>query len=112
MAFYRVQLTTEGRDIRAIRKQHPQASVMKINRNKSRSDRLAEARSLLENAQSEIETLRDEMTSWFENLPESFGGGDKGSALEETAEKLGEAFDAIDEATGALDDVEFPGMYS
>jgi len=112
MAFYKVQITTEGRDIRTVRKQYPQASVVKIEMNKSRSDRLTDARSLIEDAQSDIDELREEMTAWFENLPESFQEGEKGSALEETAEKLGEAFDAIDEATSALDDVEFPGMYS
>ena len=60
MAFYRVQITTEGRDIRTVRKQYPQASVVKIDRNKSRSDRLTDARSLIEDAQSGIEELRDE----------------------------------------------------
>ena len=60
MAFYKVQITTEGRDIRTVRKQYPQASVVKIDRNKSRSDRLTDARSLIEDAQSGIEELRDE----------------------------------------------------
>jgi hypothetical protein len=43
------------------------------------------------NAVSDLSTLRDELQEWFDNLPENFQNGDKGSQLEEAIGELDEA---------------------
>lgn len=39
-------------------------------------------------AGSEVESLKDELQEWFDNLPEAFQQGDKGNALEEAVSAL------------------------
>lgn len=50
----------------------------------------------VEEANSICEELKDELQSWFDNLPEQFQSGDKGSELEETISSLEEACDKFD----------------
>src|SRR6266567_4390623 len=38
---------------------------------------------VVENAKSELESLRDELQDWYDNLPEGFRNGDKGDRLQE-----------------------------
>lgn len=52
---------------------------------------------VLENAKSEVETLRDELQDWYDNLPESFQSGDKGDRLQEAIYSLeGANADSLD----------------
>jgi DNA repair exonuclease SbcCD ATPase subunit len=44
--------------------------------------------SALQDADSEIEELKEELQSWYDNLPENLQGGDKGSQLEEAIGQL------------------------
>ena len=48
----------------------------------------------LSEAMGEIESLRDEMQDWYDNMPEGLQGGDKGSEVEECAQTLG-AFENV-----------------
>lgn len=47
-----------------------------------------DAESLVSDAFSSFETLGEEIRSWYDNLPESFQQGDKGSTLDDTATEL------------------------
>lgn len=43
---------------------------------------------LISSAQGEIESLKDELQSWYDNLPESFQNGSKGDQLTEAIDQL------------------------
>jgi hypothetical protein len=45
----------------------------------------------VENGVSELSQLRDELQDWYDNLPENFQSGEKGSQLEEAIGELDEA---------------------
>jgi hypothetical protein len=55
----------------AIKARHPEAavSVQRKEPAESRSDRFSEAQSLVSDAKSEAESLRDELQDWHDNLP-------------------------------------------
>ena len=72
--------------------------------NKARRKTIAELRERLDalkaqadDLESEIETIRDEEQEYFDNMPESLQGGDKGQAAEEAVSHLDTALDAIQE---------------
>jgi hypothetical protein len=76
---------------------------------RSRADRLAAAESLVQDAASEVESLKDELQDWYDNLPENFQQGEKGSALEENIDYLDTLQDELESAD--FGSIEFPGMY-
>jgi hypothetical protein len=47
--------------------------------------------SVIPDAMSELESLRDELQDWYDNLPESFQNGDKGDQLQEAISGLDSA---------------------
>lgn len=55
----------------------------------------------IEEALSIAEELRDELQDWYDNLPESFQNGDKGSELQEAIDQMEEAISALEDAQGA-----------
>jgi ribonuclease HI len=59
-------------------------------------------RQTLDSLLSDTETVRDDEQEYFDNMPESLQGGDKGSAAEEAASNLDQACDALQEAIDAL----------
>lgn len=69
----------------------------------------------IESGVADLETLRDELQDWYDNLPENFQSGEKGSQLEEAISNLDDAsgFDAgILTETGDTDAdaPKYPGM--
>jgi len=56
--------------------------------------------SVIPDAISEFETLRDELQDWYDNLPEGFQNGDKGDQLQE-------AISALDNVANTLDVPEY-----
>jgi len=56
-----------------------------------------------------VEELKDELQGWFDNLPEQFQSGDKGSELEEAIQQLEELKDGLESLD--FSSVVFPGMY-
>ncbi|MBY3038917.1 hypothetical protein [Rhizobium laguerreae] len=66
--------------------------------NKERRKEIARALAMVEEAKSILEICRDEEQDYFDNMPESFQGGDKGDVAQT-------AIDALDEAVSNLDDV-------
>lgn len=77
----------------------------------SRSERLDQARGAIGEAKSIVEDLTSEIQSWRDNLPESLQNGDKASALEDCISNLETVEQELDEADSACDSVEFPGMF-
>lgn len=75
----------------------------------SRADRYSAAQGCISEGRSEMESLRDELQDWYDNLPESFQGGEKGDALQTAISELEDAIGEAESAEGH--DVEFPGMY-
>lgn len=54
--------------------------------------------SVVSGAQSDLESLKDELDDWYNNLPDSFQNGEKGEMLQS-------AVDQLDSAIGYLNDV-------
>lgn len=77
----------------------------------SRADRLAEARSMIEDARAIVDELKVEIEEWRDGLPENLQGGEKYSSLEECASNLESVDSSLDEAESNCDSVEFPGMF-
>lgn len=48
------------------------------------------------NAFSEMESIKDELQEWYDNLPENFQNGDKGSQIQEAVDTLERALDQPD----------------
>jgi hypothetical protein len=58
-----------------------------------------------------VEELKDECQEWYDNLPENFQNGDKGSTLQEAVNALENIESNLDSAGSDCDSVEFPGMF-
>jgi len=119
MASYKVAFTLSGKQIKTVQKDLGKALaklgyadveplVTKIERNQSRADRLGEAESLCQNAKDIVEELRDEMESWYDNMPENLQSADKGQQVETAKDELQSLADSLEIDFGS---VEFPGMY-
>jgi len=112
---YTIQLTVAASRLKTIQKEADKAfgkmllSVTKVEIASSRGDRLAEAEGEVQNAKSTVEELKDELQEWYDVLPESFQGADKGQALEEAVSNL----DALANELDGIDfsSVDFPSMY-
>lgn len=83
--------------------------VEKIKRRQSRADRLADAASLVGDAKGEVESLKQELEDWRDNMPESLQGGSKHDELEEAISELLELEEQLEQVSG-FDNVNFPGM--
>lgn len=66
--------------------------------------KLEEFRNKVADAQSQLETLRDEEQEYFDNMPEGLQAGDKGSVAEEAIGNLEQAVDSADEVVNQLDE--------
>lgn len=73
--------------------------------NDKRRTRLRKAISLLESAQTIVDTAKDEEWDSLDNMPESFIDTERYSDMQDIAEKLDEAYDGIDLAIGCIKDV-------
>lgn len=85
-------------------------SVSKYEQPESRADRLSEAEGKVQDAMSEVECLKDELQEWYDNLPENFQQGDKGSQLEYAISNLDSLYSDLENAD--FGNVEFPSMFS
>jgi len=70
--------------------------------NADRRKTLTKAAALIAEAKQLIEDVRDEEQDYFDSMPESLQGGDKGTKAEEAIDGLTEAADALDELDGTL----------
>lgn len=74
--------------------------------NNARRKQLAEIAEQLQELRDRIEQLQGEEQDGFDNLPESLQQGERGQAMEQAAEQMGNALDAIDEAAQALEEAQ------
>lgn len=74
----------------------------------SRAERYEEAIGGIEESQSDIEVLRDELAEWFDNMPENLQASAKADELQEVIEMLEEVISLAEEIVGT--EVEFPSM--
>lgn len=75
--------------------------------NKARREAITKLADQLDAIRGEIEALRDEEQEYFNNMPESLQGGDKGQAAEQAVASLD---DAINEIESALDSLNSAGV--
>ena len=59
--------------------------------------------SQVEDLTAQVEALRDEEQEYFDNMPESFQGGEKGETSQAAIDNLENAFNALE---GVRDDLE------
>ena len=114
MAKYWVKIYVEEKSIKTVRnivaRDFPGQEVLvdKINPNPSRADRLSEVNSLVEDAKSIVEELKEEMENWLDTIPENLQGGDKYSQIEDCISNLEEISGQLEEIdTSSID---FPSM--
>lgn len=74
----------------------------------NRSERLAEAEALVDDARSIVEELKDEMEQWRDSIPENLQGGEKYSEVETACDALDEIYSNLEQSDWG---VEFPGMF-
>ena len=77
-------------------------------KNPSRSDRFEEAKTLVSDARGQMETLRDELQEWRDNMPENLQDSAKAGELDEAIQALEDVIGQLEEAENA--DVTFPSM--
>lgn len=94
-----------------VRSKYPEAriSIERKEPAQSRNDRFDEAQSLVSDAKSCAEELRDELQDWLNNLPENLQQGSKADEIQQAIDELESFIDALDNAESASP--EFPGMY-
>ena len=71
--------------------------------NKARRKELSRAVELLEEAQSIIESCRDEEQEYMDNMPENLQESEKYYAAEEAVNNMNEAYDKIDEVINSVE---------
>lgn len=71
--------------------------------NKARRKELSRAVELLEEAQSIIESCRDEEQEYMDNMPENLQESEKYYAAEEAVNNMDEAYDKIDEVINSVE---------
>lgn len=72
--------------------------------NKARRAALEKVKTAIEDAKVELEALHGEERDYFDNMPESFQGGDKGQEAEQAADALQSALDSLEEAVASIDE--------
>ena len=71
--------------------------------NKARRKELSRAVELLEEAQSIIESCRDEEQEYMDNMPENLQESEKYCAAEDAVDNMNEAYDEIGEAIDSVE---------
>lgn len=116
MARYKIELTVEDKNIKTVErklKEHfgkeAATSAHKVEISESRADRLGNAQGLVSDATGEVEALKDELQSWYDNLPENLQSGSKGDELSDAISQLEDLHSTLESAD--FDSVSFPSMY-
>jgi hypothetical protein len=65
---------------------------------------LEEARSMIENARDQLDTLQSEERDAFDALPESLQGAERGQAMEAAADAMQEGYDEADTSASSIGD--------
>lgn len=70
--------------------------------NKQRREAIANLSAQSSELQGEIDTLMGEEQDYYDNMPESLQGGEKGENAQAAIDSLQEAYDAVDTIVDAL----------
>ena len=76
----------------------------------SRATRLANALDLSTNI-DDVNTIKEELEQWLDNMPENLQASEKAGQLEEAIQNLEEIADSLDEIQEMQHNVEFPSMF-
>lgn len=68
------------------------------------SDELSALRGKIEDLRNELEACKDKEQDYFDNMPESLQGGDKGQTAEASVDAMDNAMSSLDTALSELDD--------
>lgn len=71
--------------------------------NKTRRKQLEEISDKANELRFELENIKDDEQEYFDNIPESLQGGDKGTLAEEAISNLEEAITALESAIDYID---------
>lgn len=67
---------------------------------KTLRDRVADIASAADGLLADVDSLKEELQNWYDNMPEGIQNGDKGNAVQEVIDTLDTLYDALSEATG------------
>lgn len=114
MARYEIKFSVTGNNpktiVNLIKKVFPEVSVgIEKYEEKSRANRYADAQQMFEDSKSEVSSLKEELESWRDGLPENLQNGSKADELDEAIQGL-ESVESEMESVN-FDDVSFPGMF-
>lgn len=70
--------------------------------NNDRRKALQEIIDTLQDAKMNLESLKDEEQDYYDNMPESLQGGEKGDRAEQAVSELEDAVNSIDEAMSSI----------
>lgn len=70
--------------------------------NNARRKELQAVADKLEDLKTELERIKGDEQDGFDNLPESLQSGESGQKMEAAIDQIDEAFNALDEALGAI----------
>jgi hypothetical protein len=73
--------------------------------NKERKKQLAAIADRIDTLIIDLEMLRDEEQAYFDNMPESFKGGEKGEAAEEAEAAMSDALNELESAKDHIEDL-------
>lgn len=119
MATYEIRITKKGLSSKKIAMlrdaiadqfgEDASVSFTQVKTPESRLERFESAKADIEHAVEELQSLRDELQGWYDNLPENLQSGSKADELQEAIDGLESAIEQAEEAVGA--DVTFPSMF-
>lgn len=73
--------------------------------NKMRRIEISRAVELIDQAKGILESCRDEERDYFDNMPESFQDGEKGSVAQQAIDTLDESASSLEEITSNIEDI-------
>ena len=74
--------------------------------NKVRRNELAKISVAISDLSSQVESLMDEEQEYYDNMPESFQGGDKGESTQLAIDSLQSVIDSFDEIVNYIDEAQ------
>lgn len=74
--------------------------------NKERRKEISRAVAMIDEAKGILESCKDEEQDYYDNMPESLQGGDKGTSAENSVSVLEDAVSSLDETISNIENME------